>query len=281
MIGAASFYTFSNICLNAIVTYQVLQILRGSRNATRIQPPTLQRVSLEAFLVYLLGIAVGVLASISFSDLILGNLQRGISLVIVSGVFITIPLGYVLFVSVLVWKKGYLRIPSQNASPRDRAMRELAIYFFRIVFIFVFLWFPAAIIANLTATYELIGWSMFTRVLLMGLQPILTTCAILTKADCRKYLLDLVTFSYCRRRGNVSNSNKTSSLIVKPIATRKSDEPGESGNDGTKQSEPSSNSKINEPDVEVGDSAARTAEVSEPRSSLEDSNSSEVPVKVG
>jgi hypothetical protein len=42
--------------------------------------------------------------------------------------------------------------------------------------------------------------------LFCALQPIVSMCMTMTKADVRKYTLDLIAFSYCRNRNN--NYNK-------------------------------------------------------------------------
>ena len=41
---------------------------------------------------------------------------------------------------------------------------------------------------------------MLVAFLLMGFQPILTFCIIMTKEDAKQYIVNLVTFSYCRKK---------------------------------------------------------------------------------
>ena len=89
-------------------------------------------------------------------------------------------------------------------------MRRLVFFFFRIMFVFFAVWIPYMVFPFLNKDhyshfkpgYHLVSWS------LSAIQPILSVGMVLTKYDVRKYVLDLVTLSYCYgAKSNDDNNN--------------------------------------------------------------------------
>ena len=116
------------------------------------------------------------------------------TLLVLSPMMSGAPILYTCYVTFLIWLRGY--IPSVNgATATDRAMRELAIYFRRIIVVFIVIWIPVGILANSPSWFGN-SWGWVLAYWLAAIQPILTTCTILTKTDARKYIWDLVTLSY-------------------------------------------------------------------------------------
>ena len=110
------------------------------------------------------------------------------------------PFFYAIGVTIFVKCRGYM--PSLNGSTttaRDRAIRGLAIYFFRIVIIFVLIWIPAGVLTVLTSQFqefpEIQVYLVLAINLLYAIQPILTFWMIVGKDDVNKYIKDFVTLS--------------------------------------------------------------------------------------
>ena len=111
--------------------------------------------------------------------------------------------------------------PIDDATPRDKAVRGLARYFFRVIVVFVVIWLPAAVLSSASRRAISIGWSQILLILaqcVMASQPILTFCIILTKPDVKKYITDLVAPMSCMfGASNCRSKNenpKTGSVIV-------------------------------------------------------------------
>ena len=54
------------------------------------------------------------------------------------------PFLYYAYVTTLIWHRGYIPI-YEGGTANDRAMRELAIYFGRIIVVFAVVWIPATL----------------------------------------------------------------------------------------------------------------------------------------
>jgi len=192
-------YQCTNFYINAVICYEVLVLLRASRRAQRITQPSLTKVNLQMGASFI----IGTIAGVDFYFLFV--YVQDPTLIIFIGVTLLLvfvaPFLYTFYVTFLIWCRGY--IPSVNgATASDRAMRELTIYFSRIILVFIGIWIPALILTifNLLMARGYIwtdnSWGIVVGYWLMAIQPILTFCMILTKTDARKYIWDLVTLSY-------------------------------------------------------------------------------------
>ena len=128
-----------------------------------------------------------------------------------SYLFLFPPIAYVIYVVIVVWHRGYIP-PMYGTTPNERAMRELSLYFLRIVGVFFGVWIPTVVFSALYGRPGETAWAPFASGLLSALQPIATFVAILMKTDAKKYILDLVTLSYLRQKrkdgDKVSNSHQ-------------------------------------------------------------------------
>ena len=193
-------YTVANLYLNAVISYEVLILLRNSHQTRRSNPPSLLKVTIQATVVYLFAI----LASMVFYFIVFGAsesdsaISKADSTIILFNivVFVVVPFGAVGTVCTIIWWRGYL--PSMNGiSARDKAMRELACYFFRIIGVFIACWAQGIIIASLVENYS---WGFVVGGLFLAIQPIVSTGMAMTKSDVKKYIFDLITLSYVRSR---------------------------------------------------------------------------------
>lgn len=195
-------YKFLNMAINTIVSHQVLVLLRTSRRAQKIHQPSLKTVSLQAggvyagsllwFLAYYFGQNIARKAEAN------GDFERSenlmIALIVVAFLVAFGMIGYVAYASTLVWWRGYIPSP-KRITARDRAMRALFFFFFRIVAIFLGVWIPCLMMV-MFAIGSGETWPYVLGTTSGAIQAILTACVILTKSDVRKHVLDLVTLSY-------------------------------------------------------------------------------------
>lgn len=214
-------YSHANLLINTIIVYEVLLLLRASKNGRRIEQPSLKRVNLQAG-----GIIIG---SILFYILIINSFWNGwISskayISIIFSIYI-LPNFYVFAVAILVKCKAYL--PKANgATPRGKAVRGLALFFLRIILVFGVIWLPSVVLAFLSLSdgvnnFETNRSQFFTILgqIFLALQPILTFTMLLTKPDVKQYIIDFVTLNYsqCRRStnaGKTENSESNASSIL-------------------------------------------------------------------
>lgn len=176
-----------NVSINAIISYQVLELLRSARNARRVNQPCPNTASLQAGAVYIL---VATSVPIFYFTY---NSRHAIAYWISFCLLVMPPLSYVFYAAFKVYWESYLP-PLNGATAKDKALRELALYFYRIIAVYMLTNMPASVLTVLAS--KDIYWSNMVYMWLMALQPILTASFILNKSDARKYILDLITLSY-------------------------------------------------------------------------------------
>jgi len=203
-------YIFANMWINAILSYEVLVLLKSSRQARKINQPSLKRINLQVGGVCLLAAVLGGIVCYAYkpawearnngSFVEYENIDAKLrypAYVLLLG----LPLFYTIGVALVIWWKGY--IPKKNGSgrgstttnARDKAIRELTFYFLRIVLVFLGIWIPRGFFLTY-ADESGKKWSYLIAECVVAIQPILSFGMMLTKSDVRKYLWNLVTLSY-------------------------------------------------------------------------------------
>ena len=77
------------------------------------------------------------------------------------------------------------------------ALKRVGLVFFPIVLIFCLIWF-LGMFCIVRGYAENLGNWIHIGLLFVGMQPILSTCMAMTKADVRKYTIKMLTLSYIR-----------------------------------------------------------------------------------
>jgi len=194
----------ANLYLNAIVAYEVLVLLTDSFQRKHHTPPSIKRVTLQASLVYVITIIISLVHFYGGKKLlsddddnleyVLGSLilELVISLVFVFG----IPLAYLIYVCIVIWRKKLM-------PDVEGRLKELAYFFFRIILVFVVFWLPGmslVIMSHLGDYFPIPYEGIFAVIGLIfcGLQPVGSFIMAMTKSDVKKYVIKLVTLSYCQ-----------------------------------------------------------------------------------
>jgi len=201
-------YFFANIYINAIVAYQVLELLRSSQQHQRILQPSQTKAIREIGLVYFFSTVFGVGLYFLYDERIkannAGNIERGTAFHVTALILMftmLLPIFYVLCVAVLI-KYRRLIPPSDDASANNKAVRGLSLYLFRILAVFYGIYLPAIAMNCVIELSTLSSHAMYLQSIafwLLGLQPLLSAGMVLTKDDVRKYVWDLVTLAYARK----------------------------------------------------------------------------------
>jgi hypothetical protein len=201
------FYALSNLYLNAIISYQVFILLRNSHQMRSSNPPGLLKVTMQAAAVYFFAILVSIvyyfIVSAASKARDKGDYERAANISSAIGMFVLFlyllllpAFGVVGYVCIIIWHRG--NMPSMDGIiVRDKALRTLVWYFFRIIAVFGACWLPTLILASFS-TFTGIWWSYPVAGLISALQPILSTAVAMTKSDVKKYIVDLITLSYIR-----------------------------------------------------------------------------------
>ena len=244
-------YLMANLVMNAVISYEVLVLLRSSRAVQRIKQPSLKRANLQGLAVYVLSLiyAVGMWTA----------LERSICL----GHALLFPTLYVLGVNFVIWWRGYLppssgRNNSSPTTPSERAMRTLALYFFCIAYVFIGVWVPALAFERY-GNYTKNRWANFLYLLIPAIQAIVSTGMILTKPDVRKHVWNLLTlYKACFPK---NQSDRASLSIPKklPPNSEETEETNDRNNDGSNNNDqhvrnvnPEDTIQDHPPDVENG-----------------------------
>lgn len=164
--------TGANAWLNAVIAREIHKMLRCSHHRQRYFPPKRRVVALHAIVVYLWAAVVASLGIIPGGGVLpMTTLRLGAGCTPVEyntastiffftlylPLFCLIPVTYVLYVAFDVFRKKLLPLTGKT--------RELAIYFFRLIAIFVFMWLPTLIFVFFAGS-ELNIWVRATDVAL-------------------------------------------------------------------------------------------------------------------
>lgn len=206
----AASYAMANCWINALILYEVLLLLRASKSAKRISQPSIKRVNLQVGAVLLMTLPCGIYRYLAIY--VLEGYTNYLAAEILFWVVVSAALLYCVAVSILVKWKGYLP-PINGATTRDKAVRGLALYFFRVILVFLMIWIPSAVLYHL-GKYMAEDYATFNRITILfhwfvAFQPILTFCMILTKPDVKKYIMDFVTLTYIFGNSSCCSGKKT------------------------------------------------------------------------
>lgn len=223
MCGWQTFYLVwgftSNCWMNAVIAHQLYTMLRISHFRGRYHPPKRTRVALQALCVYLYAAVIAALSTWNIPAVPLrAGSYSGFAcfpkdydvpssiffwLVFVPA-FLLIPLGYVLVCVIIVFRRGML--------PPIGRRRNLAVYFFRLVFVFVAMWLPFIIITFIVgparpgAESSWLFWTGAAWSHLQGLASVLTS---LTKPDIKNAYLGTLTFGWWDRKVEREKAGKS------------------------------------------------------------------------
>ena len=88
---------------------------------------------------------------------------------------------------------------------RDKAMRELFFYFFRIFGLFLAVWVPVYVI-EIVFYWEPVSTIAYSRCWGPAINSIGSTLFIMTKSDARRYIIDFVTLACLRTKEQVQEA---------------------------------------------------------------------------
>lgn len=172
------FYAVANLLLNAVIVYQVHSFLRSFRRPIRVQPPSIKRVLLQSFVVYVLAALCGVWMYFLHvkGDVISGfDALRWRQIHTISLCCMVIP--PIVFVAAICFDVWYRKL----LPPSNERTRSLALYFLRVIFVFGATWLPFLIITacgkNSSRFFGYVGYG------LSSLQGTLSVLVASTKSD--------------------------------------------------------------------------------------------------
>ena len=199
----------SNMWLNAAVTHQLYTMLKSSNDINKYKVPTTKYVTVQSLVVYVSMLFLGTWGLIeaqqwphyvaSTSGLACLPLEQDwrssiFFWLVFFPLFGGAPITYIGYVSFVIWRKKLL--------PPKGKRRLLAIYFGRIVVVFVLCWVPYMILLFVFTTW-MPTWVHFLGGTLSHLQGTASAILSLKKPD----LLIAVKRFYCCERGEGGKSN--------------------------------------------------------------------------
>lgn len=224
-----SFYLTAAIAasawMNSVVSLRIFRILRETQQCQRVYPTTKQ-VVVDAALCYCWGIFVGCLVFIRHESFPFqtGQINGLVCLPYVPGddaipdllFFLCaylpalgiIPQVFATYLALIVWKRGLLPYHGQT--------RQLFIFFYRIIFVFLIVWLPTVVSVS-TSPEKIPLHVMFAFSIWNHMQCVICAAVALTKPDIRSAYRD---FMYCRTRHRNQRSTarqprrRTGSLIA-------------------------------------------------------------------
>mmetsp|Transcript_10494 Transcript_10494/g.25149 ORF Transcript_10494/g.25149 Transcript_10494/m.25149 type:complete len:381 (-) Transcript_10494:133-1275(-) len=187
--------------VNALIAVELHRMLRHSNIRRRYFPPSKWAVTARCLMVYVAVACVSVVYSLNFNALSMRTPLSGggiycvaapydtrsalVYYIFPSSMFLWVPGGICTYVTVDVLRRGLL-------PKKGEGKRALTVYFFRLLFIFVFFWFPAVLSAYVATN----PWLSFVGASWSHVQGAVSALAMLGKSDvydCAQNLLSLVT----------------------------------------------------------------------------------------
>lgn len=185
----------ANAWLNALMAWEILKMLKSSRQLRRYRPPEIRQVCINGVVVYFLVGFFSALGSLELNSLypldtaLHGSLtcgpkpfSKGQTLIVwlfFAPLFVLIPYVYVLFCVVYIFWNKLL--------PKRGKRRILSIYFFRIVAIFLVMWGPVAFLIYFFNEFiietEKEHASIFSVAVWAHFQAVVSAAVTLTKPD--------------------------------------------------------------------------------------------------
>jgi uncharacterized membrane protein (DUF485 family) len=233
--------------MNTLIAFELIKLLNNSNKRVRQPPPTIKRVVLQATGVYLYSIVLSIIVFgvvVWFPKFIRSDTKRNQYIEVVNSVggpivlaiSAGIPFIVLIYLCGVAWRRRLVR-------KSDRHLKTLAIFFLRIVFVFIVIWAPAYILwgidvfNNSAVSY---GPLFAVSMLLISIQAILSNALAIMKPDVKGAVLDLITFSVCCSSNSNSNMmNRISpfiaSLFTYAITTTNTTTPPETTSDSQQQ----------------------------------------------
>jgi len=218
--------------MNAVIAYQIHKMLRISHIRGRYDPPTRKRVGIESLVVYLYAFVLAAIATWHVPGIpFKGGDYGGLACFPKSynsastwffwfcfvPLFMLIPLAYVL------WSCGHILY--KGMVPPVGRRRNLALYFFRLIFVFVFMWLPFIVITfvvNPAIPGPQNPWLLWTGAAWSHLQGLVSVIVSCTKEDIKDCLVGTLSCGHClkrRREENNRQRNTTASHMTLSNAT--------------------------------------------------------------
>ena len=181
----------ASLYINATIAYEILKLLRNSKKRKRSQAPTLKKASMQAGFFYAVGITVALLDVYCGDDL--KELPSWVNWLLVFPPVIGFPIFYVIYVCIRIWREQLL---GERGTKAGKRLNVLFRYFARLVVVYVFIFFTAAILYSL----QWYGGGLYYwwGCMLYALQVWVSFIFALTKPDVRKNVTDLYTLKACR-----------------------------------------------------------------------------------
>ena len=201
----------ANLYLNAVVSYEVFTLLKSNHQIRRYSPPKLQKVMMQATSVYLFAILVFFTHYFICRAVSKGKIYVWTNTIWSLVVTYLIPIGFVCCVCAVIWYRGYISSATGN-------LRQCVWYFTRIIVVFFVVWLPGMLLLVIgTPTFN--GELINIVLLFCAIQPILSTCMAMTKADVRNYCLDLITLSYIWKNKEKKTKEQQTLQTVPPTTS--------------------------------------------------------------
>jgi hypothetical protein len=192
----------ANSWLNALIARQLYNLLEGARHFRRYKPPTRKMVVVDALKVYAFAVFVAAWGIIDQpwwphkTGLVLGTACIPIDYDTASTIFfycvffpalMGIPMGYVMYVLYMIQKHDLM--------PPTGKRRLLALYFFRLAAVFVFMWLPALVFLFIVSAW-VPHWVVWAGGAWSHMQGLVSTALSLMKPDIGQTTRNFVTCGY-------------------------------------------------------------------------------------
>ena len=129
----------ANLYINCIISYEILNLLKNSNNIAKSRPPSLIKVTIQATVVYLFSIVVGVAVhyttkaqdeTLFMDDIDRYNKLKIINMSWIMVVSCALPIMFFSYVWITIWYQGYVKLSSVTKGMKELVCSFLFIYIY-------------------------------------------------------------------------------------------------------------------------------------------------------
>jgi len=206
-VGSASsrffenFHATANLWINAAIAHSLYTLLRNSNQRKRTQPPSVTRITIEAFAAYAFACLMGVWniyllsdigwhTSFHYWNIALNHSEQLAKFVLALGLFLMafFPLTYMAYI--------IFRVKKDKLLPKSERTRSIALYFLRLQVIFFSFWVPALAHSYIALSRGGNVESAYTFWYLIISQTFVSLAFAAQKPDIKKALLNFLACNY-------------------------------------------------------------------------------------
>ena len=180
----------TSLYTSAVITYEILKLLRSSKNRKRCKAPRMKRATIQAACTYTLGL-IAYIVDHYVGDIMNDKSDMKRTQIVSLAVVLTmgLPISYMLWACFRIYWEGLFYNPF---TPAGKRLGVLVRYFSRIIIVYIIIWVPITAVYISKFASKNPGLHFYLVCVLYALQTCVSFGLSLSKPDIRKNVKNLL-----------------------------------------------------------------------------------------